>query len=131
MRIPHALRLLGMCLALGTTAATVARADSGCAVAGRYTVVGRVPGAVGSYQGEAVVSVGKGEGCIMKWFPPNASEGSGDYTNGTLTIHFTFAGNGRSGVVRYQRAPNGDLHGVWWTNDKPDAWGTETLLAAR
>lgn len=62
----------------------------------------------------------------MKWFPPNLSEGTGTYVSGVLTIYFTFA-NGESGVVKYNRAPNGEFHGVWWMNGNPDNQGTESL----
>ena len=124
----HSRLIFGACL-VAFALAPIAEADASCPVAGRYVVVGRTPGATGSYQGEAVIT-DKGQGCYMTWFPPNASEGAGEYSNGTLTVHFTFANGGASGVVKYTRAPNGDLHGVWWTNDKPNNWGTESLLAA-
>ena len=97
-----------------------------CPIAGRYNVVGRVPGATGSYTGEAIISANPG-GCYMKWYPPNASEGTGTYVSGVLTIRFTFT-NGGSGVVKYNMAPNGELHGVWWMNNSPDNQGTETLM---
>lgn len=103
-----------------------ANAQSGyCPVAGRYFVVGRIPGATGSYKGEALISA-NATGCAVRWYPPNESSGSGDYTNGVLTVYFTFA-NGGSGVVKYNRAANGELHGVWWMNGNESNQGTETL----
>lgn len=78
------------------------------------------------YTGEAEIS-SSGNGCFMKWSPPNTSDGSGDYTNGVLTIRFTFE-SGVTGVVKYTRAPNGELHGVWWEDRNPDSWGTESLV---
>lgn len=118
-KIPLALALVAM------TAGPLSAQGGSCPVAGSYSVVGRVPGAVGSYQGEAMISA-QGSGCYMRWYPPNDSEGSGSYANGVLTINFTFA-NGYSGVVRYTMAPNGELHGIWWMNSNASNQGTETL----
>ena len=102
-------------------------AQSGmCPVSGRYFVIGRHPGGTGSYKGEAIISSNPG-GCHVRWFPPNDSSGSGTYSNGVLTIYFTFAANGASGVVKYNRASNGELHGVWWMNGGESNQGTETL----
>ena len=100
--------------------------SGGCPVAGRYAVVGRVPGSNNSYKGEAIVSA-NATGCAMRWFPPNDSAGTGTYSDGVLTIYFTFANNGVSGVVKYNRAPNGELHGVWWINGNEANQGTESL----
>jgi hypothetical protein len=112
--------LLSTC-ACALAAASAAQAQSTCQIAGRYGVVGRIPGAIGSYKGEALISA-NATGCYMRWFPPNDSEGTGTYSSGVLTIYFTFA-NGGSGVVRYERAPNGEFHGVWSMNANPSAQG--------
>lgn len=104
----------------------VAIAQSGCSVAGRYSVIGRDPGSSGQYRGEALISA-NGTGCHVRWFPPNSSEGTGTYSNGVLTIYFTMANNGATGVVKYDRAANGDFHGVWWLNGRESNQGTETL----
>jgi hypothetical protein len=96
-----------------------------CPVAGVYSLVGRQPGAIGQYRGEAIVTAANA-GCRMTWYPPNDSTGTGFYANGELTIYFTFA-NGAGGVVKYKRAANGEFHGVWWMNANPSAQGTETL----
>ena len=113
------------CLGSLTSLVSTAAAQSTCPVAGRYAVVGRIPGATGQYTGEAVIAA-NATGCEMRWFPPNDSSGSGTYSNGVLTVYFTFA-NGGSGVVRYTRASNGELHGVWWMNGNENNQGTETL----
>jgi hypothetical protein len=97
-----------------------------CPVSGRYSVLGRQPGASGTYRGEALISA-TATGCQVRWFPPNDSVGTGDYSNGVLTIYFTFAQNGASGVVKYNRASNGELHGTWWMNGNEGNQGTETL----
>jgi hypothetical protein len=112
----------------GAHFATVpANAQSGyCPVAGSYRVLGRHPGGSGTYTGEALISA-TATGCQVRWFPPNDSFGTGDYSNGVLTIYFTFAQNGASGVVKYTRAPNGELHGTWWMNGGESQQGTETL----
>lgn len=112
--------------AAGMVSAQAAQAD--CPVAGKYRVVGRVPGAVGSYQGKAFISKSETGGCLMMWGDPNSSKGAGEFADGVLTINFTVEGSGRKGVVKYTRAPNGDLHGVWWYNKAPNEWGTESLL---
>ncbi len=96
-----------------------------CPIAGRYSVEGYVPGAASPYRGEAIISA-SGTGCQMKWFPPNDSEGTGDYTGGVLTIYFTFA-TGGSGVVKYTRSANGELNGTWWMDANPSNKGTEKL----
>jgi hypothetical protein len=124
-----ALALALAAAALAAVPLESAQAESGCSVTGEYTVVGHAPREVGTYTGKVVISRA-GEGCLVKWLPPNESQGTGDFRNGTLTVHYTYAG-GQTGVVKYQQAPNGDLHGVWWTNDKPNAWGTESLLVIR
>jgi hypothetical protein len=62
----------------------------------------------------------------MKWFPPNDSEGAGDYTGGVLTIYFIFASGG-SGVVKYTRSAGGELNGTWWMDVAPSNKGTEKL----
>jgi len=112
---------------VGASAPDLALAQANlCPVAGRYHVVGRIPGATGSYQGEAEIT-GNATGCSMRWFPPNDSFGTGDYANGVLTIYFTFAQNGNSGIVKYTRAQNGEMHGVWWMNGNEGNQGTETL----
>lgn len=118
--------LLATILIAVSTGPSVAQAGGACPVAGSYSVVGRVPGVDGSYKGEATIT-GQGNGCYMRWYPPNDSEGTGAYANGVLTIAFTFANGGGSGIVRYNLAPNGELHGVWWMNGNPSAQGTETL----
>lgn len=119
-----------MLLVAAATSAIVptnaASAQGLCAAAGRYAVVGRVPGGSGSYKGEAVI-VANSTGCEMRWFPPNESVGTGTYSNGVLTIYFRFANGGGTGVVRYQRAANGEMHGVWWMNGNESNQGTETL----
>jgi hypothetical protein len=125
--ILQSLRLLAFAAAVFAIFCDVAEADYGCPVTGKYSVIGRGPRATNSYQGEASISE-SGGACRVEWFPPNTSRGSGEYANGVLTVHFTFA-SGQTGVVRYTRAPNGDLHGVWWTDDKPSVWGTESLFA--
>lgn len=122
------LSVMGVALAAGAALvpAQIASAQSGlCGAAGRYGVVGRIPGAAGSYRGEAIVAA-NATGCEMRWFPPNDSFGTGSYSNGVLTIYFTFAAGG-SGVVRYERAANGEFHGVWWMNGNESNQGTETL----
>lgn len=121
------LTIIGLTAASAIVPVHSGAAQSGlCAVAGRYGVVGRVPGASGSYKGEAVI-VANSTGCEMRWFPPNESAGTGHYSNGVLTIHFRFANGGATGVVRYQRAANGEMHGVWWMNGSESSQGTETL----
>jgi len=100
--------------------------SAACPIAGRYSVMGRNPGATGTYQGEAIISA-SGSGCYMKWFPPNASEGTGSYSGGVLTINFTFAANGGSGVVKYTLTTTGEFQGVWWMNGSPNNQGSETL----
>lgn len=113
-------------VATGSALSAWAEASSEvCPVAGRYSVLGYVPGAANPYRGEATISP-SGTGCAMKWSPPNESDGTGDYTNGVLTIYFTFAGGG-SGVVKYTHAPNGELRGTWWMDVDPARKGTETL----
>ena len=109
---------------LGSTPALAQ--TGGCAVAGRYLAVGRLPGAVNSYKGEVVIT-STATGCHVRWFPPNDSSGTGTYAGGVLTVYFAFAGNGAAGVVRYTRASNGELHGVWWMNGNESNQGTETL----
>lgn len=116
---------LGFALASAVVATALQAQSKACPVAGRYFVVGRLPGAIGSYRGEAVIS-GKGTGCHVKWFPPNDSQGSGTYDNGVLTIYFTFK-QGGSGVVRYMQSSPGVLDGVWWMNATPASQGTEKL----
>jgi hypothetical protein len=112
---------------LGSLAAiSTAEAQSRCPVAGRYAVVGRIPGATGQYTGEASITA-TDTGCRVRWFPPNDSTGTGIYSNGVLSVSFTFANGGGSGIVRYTRAPNGELHGVWWMNGDEGNQGTETL----
>lgn len=96
-----------------------------CPIAGRYSVVGRIPGATGQYVGEAIISA-SGSGCYMKWFPPNASEGTGTYVGNVLKINFTFE-NGGSGVVTYTRTGTGVMHGTWYMLGNPDEVGTETI----
>lgn len=104
-----------------------ALAQSGyCPVAGRYFAIGRGPGTNASYQGEAMISA-IASGCHVRWFPPNDSSGTGTYSNGVLTIYFAMAKTGAAGVVKYKRAPNGELHGVWWFNGQESVQGTETL----
>ena len=110
---------------LATLPASLPAQGSSCPVAGNYLVIGRVPGATGSYTGNATISANAG-GCHVRWYPPNDSEGTGTYANGQLTIYFTFA-NGGSGVVKYDRSPNGELHGTWWMNGNESNQGTETL----
>lgn len=120
-------------LAAGMAHPTIAAADdispeysSGCPIAGRYDVVGTVPNVEGQYRGSAIITT-RGRGCYMKWFPPNASDGTGTYSAGVLTINFAFE-DGRRGVVTYQRESNGDLNGTWYTLDDPDSVGTETAI---
>jgi hypothetical protein len=96
-----------------------------CPVAGTYSVSGTNPGSTVLYHGQASVT-SNGVGCYMKWAPPNNSEGSGDYTNGVLTIHFKL-GN-YTGVVQYTSAAGGQMNGVWWADSNPGARGTETLF---
>jgi hypothetical protein len=110
-------------LALGVSDA---KAQSSCPVAGRYEVIGRNPGAAGSYTGEALIT-DSGTGCEMYWFPPNESSGSGSFGDGVLTIHFTLANGTGSGVVRYALAGNSELHGIWWVHGHEADQGTETL----
>jgi hypothetical protein len=111
---------------VGSALSALAAEGSGaCPVAGRYSVVGYVPDSTNPYRGEATISP-SGTGCYVKWSPPNESDGNGDYTNGVLTIYFTFA-NGGSGVVKYTRASNGELRGTWWMDANPARKGTETL----
>lgn len=117
--------ILWVSIGLGFIQPTFAQTYSAdCPTAGRYALVGRVPGATGSYTGEATVSA---NGSGMKWFPPNASEGTGTYVAGVLTIYFTYANGAGSGVVKYTRANNGEFHGVWLMNNNPENQGTETL----
>lgn len=112
---------------IGFTDPFPASAQSGfCPVTGRYSVLGRQPGGSGTYRGEAMIS-SNASGCHVRWFPPNDSVGTGHYANGVLTIYFTFAQNGASGVVKYTRAANGELHGTWWMNGNEAHQGTETL----
>jgi hypothetical protein len=106
---------------------SVQAAQADCPVSGTYRVVGHGPRDVTTYQGKAVIS-DSGSGCKVVWGAPNSSEGTGEYSDGVLTIRFILDANGRKGVVKYTRAPNGDLHGVWWYNTTPDTWGTESLL---
>lgn len=115
------------CTAIWTLSVQPATAESGCPVAGRYAVIGMTPRNFVKYSGEATISA-RGSGCAMTWSAPNTSDGTGDYTNGVLTIRFTLAESGESGVVKYTRAPNGELHGVWWLNRDPGSWGTESLV---
>lgn len=98
-----------------------------CAVAGQYNVVGRIPGSNNSYTGTAQITSSM-TGCSVRWFPPNDSTGSGTYANGVLTVRFTFTSGGK-GTVRYTRAANGELHGVWWMDGRQSEQGTETLRA--
>src|SRR5262245_18474171 len=88
--------LIFVATALALTQAAAQTYSPHCQIAGRYSVEGYVPGSTSPYRGEAVISA-SGTGCHMKWFPPNDSEGTGDYTGGVLTIYFTFASGG-SGV---------------------------------
>jgi hypothetical protein len=97
-----------------------------CPIAGRYSVEGYVPGAANPYRGEAIIST-NGTGCHMKWFPPNDSEGKGDYTDNVLTIYFTFASGG-AGVVKYTRSASGEMNGTWWMDVSPSNKGTEKLM---
>lgn len=113
-------------LSMGLIGSPASAQSSGCEVAGSYWLAGRVPGATGSYKGEAKISA-KGGGCSMKWYPPNDSEGSGTYVNGVLTVYFTFAKGGGSGVVQYYLQPNGELRGEWWMNNSPSNRGIEVL----
>ncbi|HVL29723.1 MAG TPA: hypothetical protein VM326_03280 [Sphingomicrobium sp.] len=109
------------------TASAPALAQGTCAVAGRYWALGRNAGGVGSYQGEVLISP-TSSGCHVQWFAPNESAGTGTYNAGVLTVNFTFQkGAGGSGVVRYTRAANGEMHGVWWMNGYEHVQGTETL----
>jgi len=62
----------------------------------------------------------------MKWFPPNESEGKGDYTGNVLTIYFTFP-NGAAGIVKYTRSTRGEMNGTWWMDATPSNKGTEEL----
>jgi len=96
-----------------------------CPIAGRYAVKGSLPGTARPYRGEAII-LARGSGCYMKWLPPNESAGTGDYTGGVLTIHWTFASGGH-GVVRYVRAASGELNGTWWKDSNPASKGTEKL----
>lgn len=116
-------------IALQLAAASAQPSAGACPIAGNYWVAGRIPGAVNAYRGKAVISR-KGGGCHMKWYPPNDSQGSGTYSDGVLTIYFTFAKGGGSGVVRYSRGANGNLQGVWWMNNGPSAQGMEVLSLA-
>jgi hypothetical protein len=108
-----------------TSTAHVSRFSAACILAAAG--VGHGPRDVTTYQGKAVIS-DSGSGCKLVWGAPNSSEGTGEYADGVLTIRFILDANGRKGVVKYTRAPNGDLHGVWWYNTTPDTWGTESLL---
>jgi hypothetical protein len=120
-----AVAFTAMAFAGGALSALAAEGPDACPVAGRYAVVGYVPDATNPYRGEATISP-SGAGCYMKWSPPNESDGNGDYSDGVLTIYFTFA-NGGSGVVKYTRASNGELRGTWWMDADPGRKGTETL----
>jgi hypothetical protein len=112
MTVTRVLRHAAIGVASLLLPAVPAQAQSGiCPVAGRYFVIGRLPGGTGSYTGEALISA-TATGCQVRWFPPNDSFGTGDYSNRVLTIYFTFAQNGASGVVKYNRAANGELHGT-------------------
>jgi hypothetical protein len=125
--MPFAGRTIAICIAtvLALSPAAAQTSSPQCPIAGRYSVVGYVPGAVSPYRGEAIISA-SGTGCHMKWFPPNDSEGKGDYTDNVLTIYFTFA-NGAPGVVRYTRSANGEMNGTWWMDGSPSSKGTEKL----
>jgi hypothetical protein len=96
-----------------------------CPIAGRYAVTGFRPGATTPYRGEAIVSAA-GSGCYMRWFAPNESEGNGSYSNGVLTIYFSFPSGG-NGSVRYTRMANGELQGTWSMAATPGDQGSETL----
>jgi hypothetical protein len=65
---------------------------------------------------------------------PNESEGNGSYSNGVLTIYFSFPSGG-NGIVKYTRMAKGELQGTWSMAITPGDQGTETLtpilLAAR
>ena len=89
------------------------------------SVEGYLPGSVNPYRGEAIISA-SGTGCHMKWFPPNESEGKGDYTGNVLTIYFTFP-NGAAGIVKYTRSTRGEMNGTWWMDATPSNKGTEEL----
>lgn len=116
-----------MILSFAAPTMPAALAQSGtCPVAGRYMVLGRSPGESGTYTGQAVVSANS-TGCHVQWFPPNDSSGTGTYVDGVLTVYFRGASTGASGVVKYTRAANGELHGVWWMNGNESNQGTETL----
>ncbi|HYD24832.1 MAG TPA: hypothetical protein VEB68_08535 [Croceibacterium sp.] len=112
-------------LALAAIATPAAGKSSACPVAGHYWVAGKLPGADTVYRGEATISARRGA-CRMRWGAPNTSEGNGTYRDGVLTINFRFR-DGSSGVVRYTRAANGDMHGVWWMDASPNSQGTETI----
>lgn len=119
-------RAIAALVLLVTAWLPVAEAQAACPVAGSYNLVGRVPGGTQNYKGTADITA-YGDGCYMRWYPPNDSEGTGAFANGTLTINFTFAVGGGTGVVRYTLMPNGQMEGVWWMTASPDRQGVETL----
>lgn len=125
MKPIHASLIAATCFCSLTSCTQDATAQSPCPVAGRYAVAGELPGEAGSYAGETLISASEA-GCDMRWYPPNDSSGSGTYSDGVLTIRFTFA-DGRTGQVHYTRATNGELQGLWWMDGDDGNQGTETL----
>jgi len=95
-----------------------------CPVAGRYWLVGKMPGSSSEYRGRLTISRNNGA-CRVKWDPPNESEGTGTFDNGVLTVNFRLGSE--SGVAVYTRSSDGQLVGKWWLNSSPDAKGFETL----
>src|SRR5262245_51399987 len=119
-------RAIVICAAIVLLSPAVAQTRSPqCPIAGRYSVEGYGPGSANPYRGEAIISA-KGTGCHMKWFPPNESEGTGDYTGNVLTIYFGFP-NGAGGIVKYTRSASGEMNGTWWLDATPSNKGTEKL----
>ena len=117
--------LLSLAAVLGAAAVTMAQAQAGCAVAGRYMAKGHMTGASGSYKGEVIIK-DEGGDCYVRWLPPNTSEGTGTYSAGVLTVNYMLGG--QPGVVRYERSESGVMEGSFWPKGHPtNILGTETL----
>ena len=117
--------LLSLAAVLGVAAVTMALAEAGCSVAGRYMAKGHLTGASGTYKGEVIIKEQDG-GCFVRWLPPNTSSGVGTFGDGVLTVNYVLGG--KPGVVRYEMSDNGVLEGSFWPQGHPtDIQGTETL----
>ncbi|MEI9888996.1 MAG: hypothetical protein WDN08_21340 [Rhizomicrobium sp.] len=118
-------RILSVAVFLGIATASIASAQAGCAVAGRYMAKGQLTGASNVYKGEVIIKDQDG-GCFVRWLPPNTSSGVGTYADGVLTMNYVLGG--KPGVVRYERSGDGVMEGSFWPQGHPtQIQGVETL----